>query len=334
MLGEGATGERCRVTRRALIAIHAVAVLTCAAAAADAIRSAVTTSGPPRLSVVEVADLSRLEVGGFKLRELSGLGWSEDDQVLYAVSDKGVLFHLAFAGTTTRLQDLNPVHAVRLRGADGRPIDRPQANAEGLAVRNGSNGVHGDDELVVVLETGPRLSRFSTSGAHIEDLPVADALRANANLQAESRGIEAVAVHPALGAVTIPERPLATERKDRHDLYTRDGKWLSFPALKGGKGRVKAVEILPDGQLLVLERMRIPGTDRHRSVPRLLDPGACDGGVCEPRTLEIAGEDIPEGNFEGLARLSRDLFIAVSDEIVAEKRKTRFVLFRIDGAER
>lgn len=334
MLGEGPTRARRRFAPRAVIAMHAAAALTCAAAAGDAVRLAVTTSGPPRLSVVEVADLSLLEVDGLKLRELSGLGWSEDDQVLYAVSDKGVLFHLVFDGATGRLADLKPVHAVRLREADGRPIDRPQANAEGLAVRNGSNGVLGDDELVVALETGPRLSRFSRAGVQVGDLPVAEALRANANLQAESRGLEAVALHPALGAVTIPERPLATARKDRHDFYTEDGKWLSFPALNGGKGRVKAVEILPDGQLLVLERMRIPETDRHRSVPRLLDPEACDAGVCEPRPLDIAGEDIPDGNFEGLARLSRDLFIAVSDEIVAEKRRTRFVLFRIDGAER
>src|SRR3989338_183772 len=43
------------------------------------------------LGMLTLPDITR---GGVRLSQLSGLAWDDDDGILYAISDKGGLFHL------------------------------------------------------------------------------------------------------------------------------------------------------------------------------------------------------------------------------------------------
>src|SRR3989344_5163859 len=50
------------------------------------------TSG--RLHGLGMLELPDISVDGLRFSQLSGLAWDDDDGILYAISDKGALFHL------------------------------------------------------------------------------------------------------------------------------------------------------------------------------------------------------------------------------------------------
>ena len=109
-------------------------------------------------------------VNGLKPRELSGLAWDADDELLYAVSDDGFLVHLRVEfrdGVLTRvyLED-----AYSLLNRYGGTLSEAYSDAEGLTARHTRNGIPGDAELVVSFEREPRLVRYSPQGQYISCL--------------------------------------------------------------------------------------------------------------------------------------------------------------------
>src|SRR5438105_6439054 len=47
-----------------------------------------------RLRPRGMLQLTPVKIGGLRFSQLSGLAWDDDDEILYAISDKGFLFHL------------------------------------------------------------------------------------------------------------------------------------------------------------------------------------------------------------------------------------------------
>ncbi len=277
-----------------------------------------------QLQVHDQAVIAPQPIDGLVPTELSGLAWDADEQLLYAVSDQGLLFHFRLVLEGTRLRQITPVRAVRLTptGSDARA----RLNAEGLALIDGGNGKRGDTQLVVALENGPSLTRFAPDGRALGDVALPTPLR-DAKAYRGGNRLESVSVHAKHGFVTAPQLPLKALPADMHRVYATDGSEWSLPA--GERGAVKAIEALPDGALLVLERQ---GKGKaFMPVPRRVDPAACAHGTpCGgSNAMPLPGLE-PSDNYEGLAQLSQRLFVIVSDDGGNAKRPTRLVLFSLD----
>ena len=116
-------------------------------------------------------ELPDVTVDGLRLSQLSGLAWDDDDGVLYAISDKGALFHLRPVIREGRLAGLQLLKAVPLREAEGKPLKGPRADSEGLDILKGRNGRNGDAELVVSFERFPRVVRYRPDSTVINEYP-------------------------------------------------------------------------------------------------------------------------------------------------------------------
>lgn len=280
----------------------------------------------PQAQVHDQVVIAPVPVDGLVPSELSGLAWDADEQLLYAVSDRGQLFHFRLTLDGTRLRAITPLRAAPLIAADGST--RKRLNAEGLALIDADNGIRGDTQLVVALENGPRLMRFTPQGRALGEVALPVPLRDRAAYRGGNSGLESVSLHPRHGFVTAPQRPLKSQPEDTHRLYATDGSQWTLPA--GERGAVKAIETLPDGSLLVLERQgKGAGV---RPVLRRVDPIACAtrAGCGAGDVVRLPGLD-PGDNFEGLARIAPRLFLMVSDDGGSATRPTRIVLFSIDG---
>ncbi len=60
-------------------------------------------------------ELPPTKVNGFRLGQLSGLAWDDDEKLLYALSDRGVIFHLRPLITNNTLTGIRFLSAYQLQ---------------------------------------------------------------------------------------------------------------------------------------------------------------------------------------------------------------------------
>ncbi len=259
------------------------------------------------------------EVDGFKVTELSALAWDEDAQLLYALNDRGTLFHLRVTMEQQTLQKVEVLHALPLRDAKAQPLTRGWRDSEGMVALNANNGIAGDTELLIAFEVQPRIWRYNPQGKRLGEVTLPPDLQDIRNYRDKNKALESVAWNTELGVLTTPELPLSALPKNRTRLYSTNGtfwEWNTYPAPESA---VVALEALPQHRLLVLERAFTsiwkPLIISLREV-QLTD--ACRGGqqACAVRNLAVL--DNSQGwlidNFEGLTHHQGRFFFTVSDD--------------------
>lgn len=267
-------------------------------------------------------------VDGIRISELSGLAWDADEQLLYAVSDRGDVFHFRLRRAGDRVVALEPVHAATLVDPQRFWPMLVGFNAEGCAVRNADNGRTGDSELVVAIEARtPRILRFDPQGTALGDLPVPAPAHDRRNYRKKRWGLESVLLHPEHGLMTAPEAPLLGRPAEIHTLYAESGQW-SFER-RGGDSWLKALDVLPGGDVIALERNSAAG-GLQASLRHVRLAGCLPGTTCASATRVL----LPPGphNFEGMTPLDRQHLLLVSDNGNKGALDTVFVLLALPGA--
>jgi hypothetical protein len=282
---------------------------------------------PARLRPLGMLDLPDTKVNGLRLSQLSGLAWDEDDGVLYAISDKGALFHLRPQFRDDRLVGLDLLKAVPLRDAEGKPLKGRRADSEGLDILHGRNGRRGDAELVVSFERLPRIARFRPDGTWIGDYPLPAPLNDRKSYRSDNKMLESVCVDEKLGVLTMPELPLVGEREGTNRIYSLDGRSWTVSLLN--KLRPSAVECLGNGRVLMLERDF--GVIERSVALRLATLSSEGGSAASVETVAML--DSLEGyrldNFEGLARHQGSRFFMVSDNNDLFVQRTLLLYFEL-----
>jgi hypothetical protein len=287
-----------------------------------------------RLRPLGMLDIPGQEFDKQSLSQLSGLAWDEDDGVLYAISDKGALFHLRPIFDGEQLSGLELLKALPLREiGTGKPLHwrYERSDTEGLDILNGRNGQKGDAELIISFERKPRIVRFRPDGQAIDEIPLPAPLQLPGNYTSSNRMLEAVCHDPVLGMLTTPEAPLTGELKGYTRIYGVSGKsWLY--ALYGNNN-ISAMECLGNGQVLVLERDfgRLFGFTtvvlRLAVLPAQPKP---DSPVdVHTETILDAAKGHLIDNFEGLARHRGRRFFMVSDDNDLFIQRTLLLYFEL-----
>jgi hypothetical protein len=298
-----------------------------------------------KLRLPGALDLPSRTVNGMRFSGLSGLAWNDDDNLLYALSDHGVLFSLRPIIRNGQLVDITLLHAAPLIDPGTRkPVKWRRSDAEGLDILNGRNGRKGDAELIVGFEGEPRIARYRPDGQFIADVPLFGPLRNIRNYH-YNKMLEAVCMHPREGVLTAPEEPLngdepgdgrGSPRRERAvetgtaRLYRADGSaWRFTP----GRGGIVALECLPDGDVLVMERdystltLRWIITLRRLRLPAGTPPDTLLAD--ESVTLLDSRQGLHIDNFEGLARHHGNRYFMVSDDNDVFVQHTLLVYFEL-----
>jgi hypothetical protein len=280
---------------------------------------------------------------GHLLGGLSALAYDSDDGVLYAVSDRGALFHLTLEFddrgllTGARLRD-----AVALKDAAGRPLRGEAADAEGMALRRGDNGIAGDGELAVSFERSPRILRFTPRGSPLGNVALPARLRDRGRYRSSNRGLESLAWHPAHGYLAANEQPFVDSAEGEveiHAVAPRDGsaRWWRYPLAAEPNAALTDLAALPDGSLLALERgygfLYVPLVSTVRRVAVLPD---APGALVEVDTLLrlSSGQGWALDNFEGLAVLPGGRILIVSDDNTRAVQATLLAAFELAPTQR
>jgi hypothetical protein len=303
------------LTTRTPIAAFGLAIFALVAGAAEADTAKAAPVTPAK--TVEVLDSVRIP-WGFRMSEMSGLAWDEDEQLLYAVSDLGHIIHFKVEVRDNKIASVEPMFFGPLTLTVGQETFH---DTEDLVAINSANGKKGDTELAVVFEDGPAAARFTAKGEPIAPIPLpAPLLDRSAYRQANQR-LESIAMLPDGTFIIGPQTPLKTEKRKRHTLYATDGREWTYKAYQKKGSSTKALETLPDGSLLILEAendqdiwsmIGLGGKDMRL---RRLDLASCGGSTrCKLTDYPTSTGDPIRGRFEGIANISSDLFLMVTDE--------------------
>ncbi|MEN9847659.1 MAG: hypothetical protein RL368_399 [Pseudomonadota bacterium] len=258
-------------------------------------------------------------VNGIEVASLSGLAWDEDEQILYAISDTGELFHLRPIIQEQVLKDVEVLKAYVLTDAEGKKLPKASTDSEGLSLLNGNNGVKGDSELIISFERKPKITRVRPDGVQLDEYTLPEMLQ-NAKLYVNNnKMLESVTLHPEFGILTTPEYPLKNLPQDKITVFSLDGQQWQFPRHTAPNSAVVAMEALADGSLLVMERayvsLLLPLIISLRQV-ELKHCVDCEDGENPVQDLAIFNSALGwhVDNFEGLTHHQGQFFFMVSDD--------------------
>lgn len=323
--------------RARLIAILAAGIAAFGSAAAGAAPLDTTVVAPRggdpaptvagHIRILRVLQLPSAKIDGQRLAELSDLAWDEDDRILYALSDKGVLFWLRPRFQGDVLDGVDALRAVPLRDARGRRLHGKHADSEGLDILRGDNGRRGDSELIVSFEREPRILRFRPDGTPLGGFPLPAVLADVKSYRNPNKALEAVAVVPGIGLVTAPELPLVDQPLALHRLYALTGRRFTYRADEDAA--IVSLKAIAPRVVLTLERDFEPLFGGTRIWLRRVRLGR--DGRAEATTL--ARLDSRDGwnldNYEGLTRYRGKRFFLVSDNNNVFFQRTLLLYFEL-----
>ncbi len=266
------------------------------------------------------------------VHELSGIAWDEDEKLLYAVSDEGLLYHLTLTLRNNKLSDLSVIFATQLKDVNGLPLSGKYDDSEGLSLINANNGKKGDSELIISFEKKPRIARYSPKGTIVANVRTPKKIHKKKYFRHKNKALESVAVHPKYGIITAAEYPLSSHPLTEQTIYSSKGKQWHFAASKEKNSSITGLEILPNGDALILERAYSSPLVPIDIKLRRVKLEQCDKKqFCKTET--IASFNGADGwlldNFEGLAHIRGNQYLIVSDNNKSLFQKTIFMLFKI-----
>jgi len=276
--------------------------------------------------------LKSLRVDGYPISELSGIAWDTDENILYAISDEGLLYHLKLTIDQNRLANIQVLKAMPLTDKQGIALSGKYNDSEGLSLLNANNGKKGDSQLIISFEKKPRIALFKANGGFIRKIKLPKELEKKKNYRSKNKALESVTYHPQFGYLTASEYPLQKDALNYQTLYSNHGKQWHFAASKARNSAITGLETLPNGDLLVLERAYKNPIIPIKINLRRLKLNQCDvNNLC--KTEVIASFDGADGwlldNFEGLAHIKNNRYLMVSDDNENPLQHTILVLFEI-----
>jgi len=286
----------------------------------------------PRINILNSYLIKTKAKDSYPIVELSDLAWDEDEQLLYSISDEGLLYHLRLEINKNYLSNVKIIAAMPLLNKQKQALKGKFSDAEGLTLVNGNNGKRGDSQLIVAFENQPRISKFSSKGQFLGKVQTVKKLRKRKSYRSNNKALESVTLHPTHGFLTASERPLKDKPLSQQTIYSNLGKEWHFAASKTRNSSITALEVLSKDKVLILERAYNGLLSPVVISLRQLNLDQCDSNnYCEIE--DLARLDSSEGwildNFEGLTHFSDNQYLMVSDNNKNPLQKTILVLFEV-----
>lgn len=279
------------------------------------------------IKVLDQKQLSYNTIGDVRFAELSDVTYYTKTHTLYFVGDEGMLY--AFdARFSDKIDLLRPQSAVTLKTKKGKRFKKWKRDSEGLTLNDKGH-------LLVSFEGKAKIAWFHKNSAKYGNLirkyRLPKVLQNPKNYRSPNKSLEALAWHPRYGILTATEWPLKRDDKKRQTIYALNGRQWHFTAEPESKSAVVAMEVMDDGNLLVLERSYSGILEPFVITLKKVFIQNCKSKLCP--TQVMAKMNSRQGwsvdNFEGLARVGKHRYVMVSDNGDNFFEKTLLIYFEV-----
>jgi len=262
-----------------------------------------------------------------KFSEISDLAYYPKNQKLFMISDEGKLF-IFKAKFGNKIELLEPVDAVKLRKKNAKKFKKWRKDSEGLTLDN-------KGRLLISFEGRAKIGWFHKNSARygqmIKKYSLPKELQNPENYRSRNKSLEALAWHPKYGLLTAAEWPLKKYHKKRQTVYALNGKKWHFKAEPEARSAISAMEVMDDGNLLILERSFTGMLNPFVITLKKVYLNQCKKSNCKTEVLAKMNSHKGWGvdNFEGLARVGKNRYVMISDDNDNFFQKTLLIYFEV-----
>ena len=258
---------------------------------------------------------------GLVSSEISDLSYNSKEHKLYMIGDKGY-FHIFEADFSNYIDKMNYIDSFKIDEKAKHGV----YDSEGLTSDN-------KGELYISFEKSPRISHVNKKGYIQRDIKLTNELHNKSNFQGGNKIFEALAWHPKYGLITVAEYPLHKRKNTQQTLYAITGQKWHFQAAPHLHNAVTAIEVMDDGNILVLERAYAGLTKPFVLTLRKVYLNKCDQNrLCQSKVLASLNsfDGWSVNNYEGLTKVGKNRYLMVSDNNNKSILKTVLVYFKIN----
>ena len=296
---------------------------------------AIATNITPALknnTFMHIKFLDQLELNfdtmyGVNFAELSDLAYNPKTKILHMVSDKGALFSF-HTKISKKIEELTPLRATKLKNTRGKRFKKWKRDSEGLTL-------DGKGRLLISFEGKAKIGYFhknsSLYGQMIRKYKLPSLLKNTKNYRFKNKSLESVAWHSVHGVLTASEWPLKRDNNKRQTIYALDGKTWHFTAEPDTGSAVVAMEVMDDGNILILERAYSGLLQPFVITLKKVYLNNLKAGLCSTKIL--AKMNSHEGwqldNFEGLTKVGKNRYMMISDDGDNFFQRTLLIYFEV-----
>lgn len=274
------------------------------------------------IKILDQKEIILPKIDSLPFAEASDLAYDGQEEKLYMVGDKGMLyaFHIKL---TDKIDRLTPLSAHLLTKNKGKHFKK-KVDAEGLTLN--SKG-----QLLISFERKPKIASFDFSGQRISKHKLPSTLQNPKHYRHRNKMLESVAYHPTYGILTAAEHPLKKQPLSQQTIYSLQGKRWNFLAGTEKKSAITAIEVMDDGNLLILERAFSSPIEARVITLKKLFLGTKKGGLYRTQILAKLSSDDgwKNDNFEGLARVGPHRYLMISDDNANFFQRTLLIYFEV-----
>ncbi len=279
------------------------------------------------IKILDQRQLVFQDIKAVKFSEISDLAYYPKNQKLFMISDEGKLF-IFKAKFGDKIELLEPKDAVKLRKKNAKKFKKWRKDSEGLTLDERGR-------LLISFEGRAKIGWFHKNSAQygqmIKQYRLPKELQDPKNYRSRNKSLEALAWHPKYGVLTAAEWPLKKYNKKRQTVYALNGKKWHFKAEPEARSAISAMEVMDDGNLLILERSYTGILNPFVVTLKKVYLNKCRGANCKTKVLakmnSHQGWDVD--NFEGLARVGKNRYVMISDDNDNFFQKTLLIYFEV-----
>jgi uncharacterized protein YjiK len=218
------------------------------------------------------------------VEEVSDLAYDKKESILYAISDKGVLYHIELSDKKAKV-----IKSKKLKLQE----KTKKIDVEGLTLKDG--------KLLISFERKPKIAIFNKKGKEKEILKLPKELDDIDDYIGENKMLEALAYNKKYGVITAKQN----NDTNYHVVYNLDGKICKFEKSED----LSAFEFIDDDNILTIERKIKKDEVKNLYIKKVdLSNG------CKSKTiLKLKSKKAKLYNYEGITKLDKNKFMIVND---------------------
>ena len=280
-----------------------------------------------KIKILDQKQLMYSTINGVKFSEISDLAYDPKKEQLFMISDEGKLFTFKAKFSNT-IKELAPIAAVKLKKKDGKKFKKWRRDSEGMTL-------DARGRLLISFEGKAKVAWFHKNsdkqGQQIRKYDIPKELRNSQNFRSKNKSLEALAWHKKYGILTAAEWPLKKYTKKKQTLYALSGKKWHFKSEPEARSAISAIEVMDDGNVLVLERSFISYMDPFVVTLKKIYLNDCKKGMCKTEVLlkMNSHQSWDVDNFEGLVRVGKNRYLMISDDNDNFFQKTLLIYFEV-----